>query len=104
MEWNCLDEDTHKALRSKTYKGSLKKCPNMSRIDLEDLREMIEEAEQDMKKIHVIIASCPAQIGDDPTIMDQVYKMAEGQIATTPCFSYAGNAASQVRDEDDNED
>ena len=98
MEWLCLDEDIHTALRSNDYKGRLKKAPRMNRVPLEDLQQMIKEAQRNKKKRHLIIASCPSRIGDDGTIMNQVNQMVTGKEAVSICYSYAGNAASQVRD------
>ena len=97
MEFHLLERDILKALRSGT---SLQmKEPEMLRVKLEYLQQEIDAANKDEDAIQLVIASCPSQIGDDKTIMDQVKKMVgsgAGHRAVTCCFSYDGNIVSTL--------
>jgi len=97
LEFKLLEHDLLKALRSGT---SLKMNePEMQRVKLEYLQDEIDKANQDEEAMQIVIASCPSQIGDDNTIMDQVRAMVgtgAGHRAVTCCFSHEGNVVSTL--------
>ena len=102
MEFNLLEQDILKALRSGT---SLQmEEPEMQRVKLEFLQKEIDEANKDEDATQLIIASCPSQIGKDNTIMEQVKTMVgtgKGHRAATCCFSYEGNVVSTLEKTND---
>ena len=94
IEFNAIEMDILKALR--THAVNKIKEPEMMRIKFEYLQSEIDAANNSDGKIHLIIASCPSQLGDDKTIMEQVTAMIGTSTAVDKCYSQAGNVASVI--------
>jgi len=71
-EWTALIEDIDRGCRE----GSISVRPQSLRLALDEVEEALEWCEKSDEIRHIIFASCPAQIGDDRTIMSQVRGMS----------------------------
>ena len=90
-EWTALQEDINQTVAS----GKIHTKPKWSSIDFEDLVEEVEWAAKDKNRV-VIICSCPSQIGEDTTIMQQVKDTLAGNARVELTFSEADNGASSL--------
>mmetsp|Transcript_12810 Transcript_12810/g.15308 ORF Transcript_12810/g.15308 Transcript_12810/m.15308 type:complete len:255 (-) Transcript_12810:165-929(-) len=92
-EWTALLEDLDAAIN----KGSLHFRPTCSRIEFEELDELVGEwVSRPGKNRFAIIASCPSQIGDDTTIMDQVIKAMADYDNVHIMFATQGDGVSTL--------
>ena len=94
MEFNAVEIDILAAKRQ----GAECKIEEleMHRIQFKYLQSEIAAANNSDGKIHLIIASCPSQLGHDKTIMKQVTAMIGNSSAVDKCYSQVGNVASAI--------
>ena len=89
-EWTALIEDLDRGFRADT----LHCRPSSSRVPLDELLEALEWSQKPHR--HIIIASCPSQVGDNMNVMDQVKVMCGEYDNVSFGFSSAGNLASTL--------
>ena len=92
LEWTALMEDIQAQVLAKT----IRKRPEWLQVAFGDIKTELDwVGEGDGNRV-LILCSCPARIGDDHKIMEQVDAMCQGNPKVEITFSKAGNAASNM--------
>jgi len=91
-EWPALQEDIQEQIKE----GTIKVRPQWIQVAFEDLQMELDWVDEGNGKRIIIICSCPAQIGDDKEIMEQVKVMCDDNSKVILTFSEAGNAAANM--------
>ena len=90
-EWSARQADLDKGFKD----GKLLERPQNQRIPLESLEEELEWVTKGDTVRYIIVASCPARIGDNHKVMEQVKATCAEYDDLVKCtFSYAGNLAA----------
>ena len=91
-EWTALQED----INDQVLEGTITKRPEWIQCTFETLKTELEWVDEGDGNRVLILCSCPARIGDDHKIMEQVDAMCQGNPKVEITFSKAGNAASNM--------
>ena len=92
LEWTALQED----IQAQVLEGTITKRPEWLQVAFGDIKTELDwVAEGDGNRV-LILCSCPARIGDDHKVMEQVDAMCQVNPKVEITFSKAGNAASNM--------
>mmetsp|Transcript_23419 Transcript_23419/g.53358 ORF Transcript_23419/g.53358 Transcript_23419/m.53358 type:complete len:516 (-) Transcript_23419:342-1889(-) len=92
-EWLALIEDIDRSC----VEGALTVRPKNKRIDIKDFEEeVVDWVTKKGKYRRVVICSCPARIGDNHDVMDEVMELASKYEEIQCKWSKAGNTASNL--------
>ena len=92
LEWTALQED----IQAQVLEGTITKRPEWLQVAFEDIKTELDWVDEGDGNRVLILCSCPARIGDDHKIMEQVDAMCQGNPKVEITFSKAGNAASNM--------
>ena len=92
LEWTALQED----IQAQVLEGTITKRPEWLQVAFEDIKTELDWVDEGDGNRVLILCSCPARIGDDHKIMEQVDAMCQGNLKVEITFSKAGNAASNM--------
>ena len=90
-EWTTLQEDINEGID----KGIIRMKPRWVQVEFEDLDEEFEWADADDDRL-LFICSCPSQIDQDRTIMQQVEDKCQGRSNVELTFNWDTDAAASV--------
>ncbi len=92
LEFTALLED----INAQVLEGTITKRPEWTQCTFESVKSELEWVDEGDGNRVLIVCSCPARIGDDFKIMEQVNEMCQGNAKVEITFSKAGNAASNM--------
>ena len=92
LEWTALQED----IQAQVLEGTITKRPEWLQVAFGDIKTALDWVDEGDGNRVLILCSCPARIGDDHKIMEQVDAMCQGNLKVEITFSKAGNAASNM--------